>query len=276
MFVTIESAIVHVFNQADGYPIFSDIPIALDAEFETYLSATIQKTFFSDDTKSCIFQSESNIWQRCNDISWDIISVSKSIAKEVFIIMRRNKEIPQADLLFGTACISGHHYFYMLKLDYRNAPTHFVSTKDGKVAISIIQHRTLFSVPAAKLKEGFFIDIETPLVKIVEKKYLVDGIKDFYLSTQILGCTENKTTRQKANKVLQVAEKVASLYYPDSKEIYLRFLKSYNYTPTKRETRIVSLFYYLCTLPQHAKKRGGRRAFSLPPCAISPFESPLV
>lgn len=219
MFVTIESAIVHVFNQADGYPIFSDIPIALDAEFETYLSATIQKTFFSDDTKSCIFQSESNIWQRCNDISWDIISVSKSIAKEVFIIMRRNKEIPQADLLFGTACISGHHYFYMLKLDYRNAPTHFVSTKDGKVAISIIQHRTLFSVPAAKLKEGFFIDIETPLVKIVEKKYLVDGIKDFYLSTQILGCTENKTTRQKANKVLQVAEKVASLYYPDSKEI---------------------------------------------------------
>ena len=35
MFVTIESAIVHVFNQADGYPIFSDIPIALDAEFET-------------------------------------------------------------------------------------------------------------------------------------------------------------------------------------------------------------------------------------------------
>ena len=80
MFVTIESAIVHVFNQADGYPIFSDIPIALDAEFETYLSATIQKTFFSDDTKSGIFQSESNIWQRCNDISWDIVSVSKSIA----------------------------------------------------------------------------------------------------------------------------------------------------------------------------------------------------
>lgn len=87
MFVTIESAIVHVFNQADGYPIFSDIPIALDAEFETYLSATIQKTFFSDDTKSGIFQSESNIWQRCNDISWDIVSVSKSIAKEVFIII---------------------------------------------------------------------------------------------------------------------------------------------------------------------------------------------
>lgn len=47
MFVTIESAIVHVFNQADGYPIFSDIPIALDAEFETYLSATIQKLFLA-------------------------------------------------------------------------------------------------------------------------------------------------------------------------------------------------------------------------------------
>lgn len=48
---------------------------------------------------------------------------------------------------------------------------------------------------------------------------MVDGIKDFYISTQILGCTESKTPRQKTTKLLQVAEKIANLYYSDEDEM---------------------------------------------------------
>lgn len=219
MSVVVENAIVHIFNQADGYPIFSDIPIPLESEFANYLSTTIEKTFFSDDVKNCAFESPDNIWQHYTEISWDIITISKNIAKEIFFIMQRNKEIPRADLLFGTVYVNNHKYFYMLKLDYRSAPTHFVNTIDGEIAVSIIQHRTLFAVPAAKLNEGFLISVESPSVKVIERKYMIDGIKDFYLSTQILQCTENKTPRQKTNKLLQVAESVADFYYPGSNDV---------------------------------------------------------
>ena len=133
--------------------------------------------------------------------------------------MRRNKEIPVADLLFGIANVDSHRYFFMLKLDYRSAFTHFVKTIDSQISINIIQHHALFPAQAPKIVEGFLIDMDMPSVKVIERKYMVDGIKDFYISTQILGCTENKTPRQKTTKLLQVAEKIANLYYSDEDEM---------------------------------------------------------
>ena len=183
------------------------------------MTKTIEKTISSDDVKNCFFRSETNIWQQCKDVSWNLISVSQSIAKEMFIIMRRNKEIPVADLLFGIANVDSHRYFFMLKLDYRSAFTHFVKTIDSQISINIIQHHVLFPAQAPKIVEGFLIDMDMPSVKVIERKYMVDGIKDFYISTQILGCTESKTPRQKTTKLLQVAEKIANLYYSDEDEM---------------------------------------------------------
>lgn len=126
MTITLESSIIHILNTAEEYPILSNRPFPLDSKVKDYLTKTIEKTISSDDVKNCFFRSETNIWQQCKDVSWDLISVSQSIAKEMFIIMRRNKEIPVADLLFGIANVDSHRYFFMLKLDYRSAFTHFV------------------------------------------------------------------------------------------------------------------------------------------------------
>lgn len=217
--ITLEQTIVHILNSSEAMPIFSDIPLSLNAEVENYLSQTIDRAFQSDDVKSCLFKPESNVWNQCRDFSWNLISISQSIAKEIFNIMRRNREIPVADLLFGIARIKGNKYFYMLKFDYRSAFTHFVETADDKISVSIIQHHALFPIQAPKVTEGFFIDMETPTVKVLERKYTVDGMKDFYLSSQILCCTENKSPRQKTTKLLKVAEKVAELYYSDEDEM---------------------------------------------------------
>ena len=94
MTITLESSIIHILNTAEEYPSLSNRPFPLDSEVKDYLTKTIEKTISSDDVKNCFFRSETNIWQQCKDVSWDLISVSQSIAKEMFIIMRRNKEIP--------------------------------------------------------------------------------------------------------------------------------------------------------------------------------------
>ena len=219
MSTKLESAIIHIANTAEEYPILSNLPLRFDSEVADYLSKAIEKTFLSDDIKSCFFKSEINLWQQCKDVSWNLVAVSQSIAKEMFTIMHRNKEIPMADLLFGIANINNCRYFFMLKFDYRSAFTHFVKTVDGQVSIEIIQHHALFPVQAPKIAEGFFVDMDAPSVKVIERKYTVDGIKDFYISSQILACTESKSPRQKTTKLLQVAEKVANLYYPDEDEM---------------------------------------------------------
>ena len=213
MSITLEKAIVHIVNASDAAPIFSDIPISFDGALGDYLSKTIEKTFQNDDIKTCQFKEESNVWMQCNKISWELATISKSIAAEIYNVARRNREIPAADLLFGFVRIQGIQYFCMLKFDYRSSFTHFVETIDNQISVNIIQHHALYSFQAPKLAEAFFIDTSTPIVKVMERKYMVDGIKDFYLSTQILNCSETKSPRQKTTKLLKVAEKVAELYY---------------------------------------------------------------
>lgn len=82
MTITLESSIIHILNTAEEYPILSNRPFLLDSEVKDYLTKTIEKTISSDDVKNCFFRSETNIWQQCKDVSWDLISVSQSIAKE--------------------------------------------------------------------------------------------------------------------------------------------------------------------------------------------------
>lgn len=175
MTITLESSIIHILNTAEEYPILSNRPFPLDSEVKDYLTKTIEKTISSDDVKNCFFRSETNIWQQCKDVSWNLISVSQSIAKEMFIIMRRNKEIPVADLLFGIANVDSHRYFFMLKLDYRSAFTHFVKTIDSQISINIIQHHALFPAQAPKIVEGFLIDMDMPSVKVIERKYILEA-----------------------------------------------------------------------------------------------------
>lgn len=213
MSVTLKSAVVHILDASTGLPVISENPIFLDKEVAEYIACVIDKSFYSDDAKECTFRSTPTVWDQCLSFSWNIITISRSIAQEMFNIMRRNREIPAADVIMGISEIDGTDYLYALKFDYREGYTHIVETQNDHSNVNIIRYKTLLPLQAKKVAEGFFINTKASAVKILERKFTIDGIKDFYISTQILACSENKTPRQKATKIMKVAEKVAELYY---------------------------------------------------------------
>ncbi len=213
MSVVLKSAVVHILDASAGLPVISKNTISLDKEVAEYIACVIDKSFYSDDAKECVFRSEQTVWNQCQNVSWNVITISQSIAQEMFNIMRRNREIPAADVIMGISEIDGVDYFYALKFDYREAFTHLVETQNDNASVGIIRYKTLLPLQATKVTEGFFINTKASVVKILERKFTIDGIKDFYISTQILACSENKTPRQKATKIMKVAEKVAELYY---------------------------------------------------------------
>ncbi len=215
MTISIKNAIIHIMDIANGVPVLSNDQLLVDEDVTAFISDIIEKTFQSDDIKECTFREGASVWTQCKNAEWDLNSISQSIATNIYTIMRRNSEIPSADIVFGTAQINSTDYFFMLKLDYKSAFTHHIDTNNGNKdrRIDIIRYKTLLPTQTTKVGEGFFINMQNPCVKVVERKFTVDGIKDYYLSPQILACCENKTPRQKATKVLQVAEKVSGLYY---------------------------------------------------------------
>lgn len=62
--ITLEQTIVHILNSSEAMPIFSDIPLSLNAEVENYLSQTIDRAFQSDDVKSCLFKPEGGRYKK--------------------------------------------------------------------------------------------------------------------------------------------------------------------------------------------------------------------
>lgn len=215
MSVIIKSAIIHILDVLTGVPVLSQNPIIFDKDVSEYIRCVIDKSFHSDDTKECTFKGGPTVWEECQGASWNLVTISQSIAQEMFNIMRRNKEIPSADIIMGTSEIDGLEHLFALKIDYKKTYTHSVIKRESNAEVEIIQHKALWPLQATKVIEGFFINVERPIAKILERKYTVDGIKDFYISTQVLACVESKTPRQKATKIMRVAEKVAELYYSD-------------------------------------------------------------
>lgn len=215
MSIFINDYIVHILDTTTSMPIISDTLDFNDPTFKEYLIQTIKKSFYSDDIKTCFLTPDSNIHKICQETNWNLKTISATIAKEIFFIMHRNLEIPKADCVFGHANIDNDDFLFMLKLDHKELFTHYVETRDNKPNVHIITNTSLFPAIPPKVLEGFFVSKNNFIVKVLESKYLVDGIKDYYLSTQILHCTENSSPRQKATRLLRVAEKVANLYYSE-------------------------------------------------------------
>lgn len=219
MSFTLKNATLHILDTANGIPILSDTILLIDQKISDYIATVADKTFHSDDAKDCVFRDDSSVWEQCKNASWDVLTISKSIAEHIFNIMRRNSEIPPSDVIAGISQIDGSDFLFLLKLDYKVGVTHYVDNSNSGTDVRIIPYKTLLPPQTAKIGEAFFINMNTPNVKVVERKYTIDGIKDFYLSTQILACTENRTPRQTATKVLKAAEKIAEMYYSKDDDI---------------------------------------------------------
>ncbi len=219
MSTIIKSAIVHLLDISIGIPVLSEEPLVLDNNISDYISSVIDKSFHSDDAKDCEFSSKSTVWTECQTALWNVSAISRSFADELYNIMRRNKEIPSSYWFMGTCEIEEVEYLYGFKIDYQTALTHFIDPLQGKTSIRIIQQKALLPSHPTKITEGFFISTQTRNAKVIEKRILVDGIKDFYISTQLLACVESKTPRQKANTIIKIAEKVANLYYSPEDEM---------------------------------------------------------
>lgn len=217
--IEIKSVVIHILDISLSLPIMSGSEAYLNENSKKYITELVKKSFYSDDAKSCRFNDGLTFWEKCNDDSWNLVSLSHNLAMEIFSIMRRNPEIRDSDIIVGYAEIADEDYIFMLKLDYKNAFTHHVSSQEEVNKVDIIEYRTILPATTAKVRECFFVGIENQVVKVIENKIEVDGIKDFYISKQILNCTQESTPRQKITKIVKVAHEVGELYYSVESEL---------------------------------------------------------
>lgn len=99
-------------------------------------------------------------------------------------------DIPAADLLFVTFQAEGIIYLALLKMNYKESYTHEITEIPDNPVINtdIIKTHSLLPSATSRIPEAVVINLSDYHIKLLEKKYEINGEKAYYLSENFLVC----------------------------------------------------------------------------------------
>ena len=214
MEIIIHQAILHVLDTTLDAPVLSGGGMELTAEKTAYLQNHIEKLLASDEIRQCrplpysAFRNELEHNQ-------DFIDLSCRIAGVLFDYMHAHTTIPGADLAVVDFTRDGAPWLGILKLNYKNGYTHYTETVEGAPVNSIIQQRACLPTQSGKVEEGALVNLTDYSMRLLEKKYDIDGHKEFYLSSVVFQYTQAEPEKKKLQAIQEAAAQAVKDAYED-------------------------------------------------------------
>lgn len=215
--IRLKQCIVHILNTDMQMPFLSDQEIEQTPEIDTYISNHISKYMQNDVMRSCHFADQQNpIYEQMKLIAGDeasFIPATKTVAYELYAIMLQHVSIPSADVIFATFECDRINYLAMLKLNYKPSYIHLIEEEENNQQANHIIKQTALPTDSQKLDEVVIINLDTWEIKLLEKRYEINGEKDFYLSNHFLKCTSRKSNKEKFDIVHQTLNTMNKKYF---------------------------------------------------------------
>ena len=218
--IRIEQAVVHIMDSALGVPVLSDTLLDCSSDFADFLKAHIFRIDTSDDVKNGTFEEEASVFQLLEE--WNpekFLEISQKIAGELYTLMNQNIDIPAADLLVVEYSVEKHRYLALLKMNYKTSYTHLTNADPWGNNNDIIMQKAILPGETQKLSEAALIDLMAPrYVRLVEKKYDVNGVKTNYFSKMFLKCKGSLSSKSKLAIVSKAVTQVQKKYFNESEQ----------------------------------------------------------
>lgn len=250
--IIIRKAILHILDTVHGDCILSNTLLDPGPDLYEFIRNHIYKIVISDDTKDCEFNPETSpvysvlaAWDESDEESF--ISTSQVIAEKLYTAMAQGLDIPAADLLFVTFQAEGVIYLALLKMNYKESYTHEISVSDipdddlsdadissdtdidsdtdissgiaskrepatAEVHADIVKSRALLPASSTRIPEAIVINLDDLHIKLLEKRYEVNGEKVFYLSENFLVCHTSLPPKKKLNILTRVINTISNKY----------------------------------------------------------------
>ena len=250
--IVIRKAILHILDTVHGDCILSNTLLDPGPDLYEFIRNHIYKIVISDDTKDCEFNPETSpvysvlaAWDESDEEFF--ISTSQVIAEKLYTAMAQGLDIPAADLLFVTFQAEGVIYLALLKMNYKESYTHEISVSDipdddlsdadisadtdidsgtdissgiaskrepatAEVHADIVKSRALLPASSTRIPEAIVINLDDLHIKLLEKRYEVNGEKVFYLSENFLVCHTSLPPKKKLNILTRVINTTSNKY----------------------------------------------------------------
>lgn len=225
--IRIKQAIIHILDTSVVVPVLSDVELDLDSEIRDFIKTHIFKVISSDDFKACVFEDEeSYVLTQLKAFQQDrFVELSKNLAQNLFEFMCKNVEIPSADLIVSTFELFNQAYIAILKMNYKPSYIHYVESVDKDTVNSIIRQKAALPSEAQRVDEAIIIDLSDYSIKLIEKKYPVNGQKENYLSLYYLHCVGSISAKTKLNVIAKTVDQINKKYFNDDYERKLEVKK---------------------------------------------------
>ena len=214
MEIIIHQAILHVLDTTLDAPVLSGGGMELTAEKTAYLQNHIEKLLTSDEIRQCRPLPDSAFRNELEH-NQDFIDLSCRIAGVLFDYMHAHTTIPGADLAVVDFTRDGAPWLGILKLNYKNGYTHYTETIEGAPVNSIIQQRACLPTQSGKVEEGALVNLTDYSMRLLEKKYDIDGHKEFYLSSVVFQYTQAEPEKKKLQAIQEAAAQAVKDAYED-------------------------------------------------------------
>ena len=214
MEIIIHQAILHVLDTTLDAPVLSGGGMELTAEKTAYLQNHIEKLLASDEIRQCRPLPDSAFRNEL-EYNQDFIDLSCRIAGVLFDYMHAHTTIPGADLAVVDFTRDGAPWLGILKLNYKNGYTHYTETVEGAPVNSIIQQRACLPTQSGKVEEGALVNLTDYSMRLLEKKYDIDGHKEFYLSSVVFQYTQAEPEKKKLQAIQEAAAQAVKDAYED-------------------------------------------------------------
>ena len=214
MEIIIHQAILHVLDTTLDAPVLSGGGMELTAEKTAYLQNHIEKLLASDEILQCRPLPDSSFRNELEH-NQDFIDLSCRIAGVLFDYMHAHTTILGADLAVVDFTRDGAPWLGILKLNYKNGYTHYTETVEGAPVNSIIQQRACLPTQSGKVEEGALVNLTDYSMRLLEKKYDIDGHKEFYLSSVVFQYTQAEPEKKKLLAIQEAAAQAVKDAYED-------------------------------------------------------------
>lgn len=215
--INAKETIVHILDSSTGTPALSNETLQYGSDFADFLKEHICRVFTSDEAKKCQFvKEESEVYNILTNHSNDFVELSKKIAEKMYEILYANIDIPAADLIVAKFEVEGVTYLALLKMNYKESYTHQI--KHDSYVNDIVKHRAMLPGKSQKLTEAVIISLDDYSIKLIEKKYDINGEKTNYLSEMFLQCTTKLSQKTKLSIIDKAVESVQKEFFNESEQ----------------------------------------------------------
>ena len=208
--IRIRKVIVHILDSTVGLPVLSDSEIEFGSDFAEFLREHIYRIIAGDDSKDCEFYKEqSELYHMLTEYTDEaFVELSKETAQLLYGIMNSNIDIPPADLVIVRFKVGEGEFLALLKMNFKTSYTHrTLSGEEGNLN-EIIRYKATLPAETQRLSEAAVIDLQTFGVRLIEKKYEVNGEKTNYFSYLFLKCSSHLSPKSKLAIVTKAVENI--------------------------------------------------------------------